>query len=235
MTCSTLITSHCHTALACTINRVAIRTHQRTAGHLSQLHFWDHDIIKHEFSALIKAECEALDGIYRPVTESYHQTRYWNKFMESCGTDYAVLSSADVIFYHGWLDALIACYAAHPDLLSVHPVTFSLQDCGLSYQANNTSHSNVHITANPLCHVIMHRIANGWRWDENFPYWEGDMDYHLSMERSGRRAGIVTDSRVDHLEGSFLRNHDTAGVICWKDSVPARRRLEAKWNLAKPA
>lgn len=232
--CATLITSHCNTENACLLNRVATRTHQATAGHLSQLYFWDHDIVNEHLSGLLKREITDLGGIYVPVVEPYHQTKYWNDFMRSSRADYVVLASADVIFYHGWLEQLLRYYSASPDLLSVHPVAFSPWHAGLSYFCEAGPRPDVlHTTANPLCHVLVHRLANKYFWDEQFPYYEADMDYHLHMERSGKRAGVVTSSRVDHLEGSIIR-HEAKGVVLQPDAGIARKRLEAKWNLSPP-
>jgi hypothetical protein len=229
MTFSTLICTHVQTQLAFDIVSKAISTHQATCESL--LHVWDHDRLEgSSLNAQLEALCQSLGASYLYLSEPYHQTRWWNRFIQNSEADYLALSSADVIFYPGWLDEIKYAITYTPGLLSYHPVTVSRNHCGLSY-VNSPSALEPHrvvINANPLCHVIVTPKIGAHVWDEQFPYWEADMDYHLTMERGPRKAGICRGSRVDHLDGSQIRDSASHYPIGYHE---ARGLLEKKWGL----
>lgn len=229
MTFSTLITTHAQTEAAFKLASEAVRTHQNTCA--SRLVAWLHDILPGDYTDKLTNVIMDSGGMVQIITEPYHQTAWWNRFRHAATTDYVILSSADVIFHPGWFSEIEDMIARHPGHLSYHPVSLSLQHVGLSYikSTGDLLPGHVHITANPLCHVIVSPTQGGHEWDEQFPYWEADMDFHLTMERGLRKACVCRGSRVDHVDGSVIRD-------CAKNLPSgyhtARKQLEKKWGLS---
>lgn len=225
----------CSNLVCANLIRTAIRTHQTTAGPDCELHFWDHGAetdTQKQLSSELRAECSALGVKYQYRTDPYHATKWMNEFARTTDSDAIVWATADCIFHPYWLLAMEDALDFSRHLHTLHPSTFDAVNLGLAYRGNYLPDSRVLPTDQPLCHVVYMLRSKGYVWDENFPFWEADMDYHCWLKAKRLNAGVVRNSIVDHLGGSTMRDSNLEVSKC-DDRVAARRRLEAKWKLPR--
>lgn len=214
------------------LNKIAIRTHQETTEGLDcEFQFWDHDTENEDFRKSIISDCNALGVKYVYREDPYHATKWMNEFFRTTNSDFVVWATADCVFFHGWLQELVRVSQERPELFTLHPFTFDSFHYGHAYSNDGKRKQAVIETNTPLCHVIFIRRDRAYVWDEQFFFYEADMDFHCWLSANNLQSGMVLSSRVDHLSGSIMRNASSMSETGSEDMIKARRQLEAKWNL----
>lgn len=152
----------------------------------------------------------------------------FNQYVERCRTPFLAYGSSDVIYYPGWLDAILAAWEKHPDFWFMCNYTFHA-DGGLPCARRSVQpEDRVVKTHNPSSGVLVYRLANGWRYDERFPLWEADADLTLWMQHNGKTAGCCYNARCDHLLGAVKV---AVPSELWGGCSRPAELLREKWKL----
>lgn len=231
--CCTIIPSHNQTPMHTNINRTAIRTHQATSDGESRLFFVDHDCINEENekrSADIQDEVEKLGGTYLYWEDSFHMTKYYNRFSDITQSEFVIFGTADVIFYQHWLAVMLQDFKKNPNLMSLHPYSFSPKwALGPTYRHDGMKGVGVAELTQPSMHVSLFKRSNLFRWNEDLPFYESDTDYYRTLEKNGLKAGVSLAARVDHLGNLIKENSDNAWITP-AHFEKANEILKAKWG-----
>lgn len=180
--------------------------------------------------------CALLGFRFKYVEGPFSQSRFWNLGASMTSRPYIVYANADCIFYADWLERLLALWAEEPEYWALWPWSLSLSDMGLAYRTTLDAPRRIVPTHHPAVALVMRR-ADGYRWDEQFGFWEMDADFVLDAQANARKLGLCLWSRVDHFNSTVSSNIDFGrhfGVSHNEHCGEAGRRLRAKWGLPEP-
>lgn len=169
------------------------------------------------------------------LDEAFNYHRFMNHGISITESPYVAICNNDLFFHPGWVSALLQAFHDDPKLLSASPI------CGLHHPAHGYAlDSGVHIG-----YAVRGEIA-GWclffkrrmldvtgPLDEQFFFWYADNDYAKTLETHGIRHGLVTTSRVDHLESQTLETASSTQrtLLTQKAKYIYQRKWEGKSRL----
>lgn len=162
-------------------------------------------IIESERS-LMPFQYEHTLTVYPDAEFGYH--RYMNIGIGMTSSPYICICNNDLIFFKGWATNMLAAFDDY-NLVSGSPM------CGLfhpklDYSFNRGVHLGYQIRAqiSGWCIFFKREILKlTGKLDENLKFWYADNDYANTLWVLKLRHGLVTTSRVDHLESVTLNSH----------------------------
>lgn len=145
--------------------------------------------------------------VYPEVDFGYH--RYMNIGIDMTNAPYICICNNDLIFYEGWATSMLTAFEMYK-LSSGSPA------CGIfhpkaGYPLDGSVHFGYRVRAQVAGWCIFFRrdiLERTGKLDENFKFWCADNDYASTLWALKLRHGLVTSSRVDHLESRTL-NYQT--------------------------
>lgn len=167
--------------------------------------------------------------IYPDNEFGYH--RYMNLGIKRSFSPYVCICNNDLIFFEKWATNMLVAFESHR-LVSGSPA------CGSFHPANGYKlDGRVHIG-----YRVREQIA-GWciffkrdilkitgSLDENLKFWFADDDYANTLWMLNLRHGLVTSSRVDHLESMTLvgQTLERREKLTFNEVVYIRKKWDCK-------
>lgn len=190
-----------------------------------------------KFRQIIESNCVGLGLEFYYIDGPFSISRVFNRGARLGTRKYIAYCTADVIYYHGWLENLISLWNEHPDYFALATYSFDIGN-NPCVPRSGMGERRIVDTHNPSSGVLVLKRESGYVWDENFPLWEIDADFLYYIERNGLRAGYCLNARCDHMIEGIRRHIDYGknfGMTCQDDFFGAPRRyLEQKWGLGPP-
>jgi hypothetical protein len=197
----------------------------------------------------MKKACVDFGYRYEYLHGEVHINAFYNYGTELTGQDknpseFIAYCNADVVFHEGWLENLLELWNEKDNknrYLSMHPYSFSPDMEGICYRASSDPEDKVVECDHPLMHVSVLRRSTEFIFDKQFPFWETDCDYWMTLRSMGALAGIAYNSRVDHLGGKIQAHRgerfsgdETAHLAEVQRQtaakLAAKNNFEAKWR-----
>jgi glycosyltransferase involved in cell wall biosynthesis len=191
-----------------------------------------------KLARMIRDECDLQNIRVIEMKGPFSISKALNLGAATGNGKYIAYAQCDILFFDGWLDRLVELWEENPEYFVLWPFTFSLMKYGQSYRRDFRLHRQLVNDGFPQGALSVVKRSDGYRWDEQFPFWEADADFSLHIERNKLKSALCLWSRVDHIPmtiGQNINHEKHFGVsdmgVCRSE---ASARLRAKWNLPMP-
>lgn len=179
-------------------------------------------------------QCECLDIDYMTWGLPFSMSAVWNHGARETHNAHIVYAQQDIIFYPGWLNAILGAFTEHPQYRLFWPWSFDWRNFGTSTRKDYRNGTGLLDSDYPCGALSVHRRSDGYVWDERFSRWELDADFAYEMRNNRWKGACVLDSRVDHLVETisdhidFEQHYGKPKDALHKEATEALKR---KWNL----
>lgn len=180
------------------------------------------------------AECALLNIDVTAWTDPFSVSATWNYGTRVTTGRLIAYANQDIVFYHGWLNAIIHASEAHPQYFVLWPWSFDHRSFGTSSRRDFLNGVGLLASDYPCGALSVLRRSDGYVWDERFSRWELDADFAFEMKKNGWRGACVLDSRVDHFVETVAGHIDVEahyGQPKGELHAGATAALKAKWGL----
>lgn len=180
--------------------------------------------------------CEKLGLRYEYVDGPFSMSKCFNYGTDNTKGAYIAYSTADVVFFPGWLDNLIRLWEKEPNYWLLCPAGWHEKNYGIAMNPDVRFADYIQRNHNPNGGgTVVLKRESGYRFDEHFSTWELDADVQYHMERNNLAGGICYGSRVDHMVEAIRRYIDNAAHYGPAPAENVSTYLRRKWNLPSPS
>ncbi len=180
----------------------------------------------------VRSTCELVGAQWTYTEGPFSQSKFWNRGTDLTNGDYVAYFGMDVLFFPNWFENLVACWERQPEFWCVAPYSMDYRNYPCVRRTPDLDMKIVQ-THNPAGGGLVFKRSTGFRWDEQFPFWEMDADLTYAMDRSeGKlKGGVCHGSRVDHFCRGCVAQIDETKHFDGGDYGLANQALKKKWKL----
>jgi GT2 family glycosyltransferase len=134
---------------------------------------------------------------------SFNFNKYLNIGVNHTDAEYICFCNNDLIFYPGWASAMLDTFKKDNELISVSPFC-SIYHPTVGFQTNTGVHYGYKVRDQVAgwCFMVKRPIFDKiGLFDEQFKFWFADADYAQTLQQHHIKHALVTNARVDHLDG----------------------------------
>lgn len=182
----------------------------------------------------LERQCQLLDVRAESWERPFSLSACFNHGTAQTNGDLIAWCGQDIVFYHGWLEAMERAFADHPNFRILWPWSFDWRDFGVSFRPDYRPAVGIEPTHWPSGALIMMRRSDNYHWDEQFSRWELDADLCKEMEAKGWKGACVLGARVDHLVEAVNDQIDVKvhyGLDKFELQAAATTAFRQKWRL----